>query len=111
MEEKDLTKMTVTKLKEEAKKYTSIQGVSAMKKEELLDLIREHWGIEDEGLTKKEKKKAGRPAANVKDLKLKIRELRGQKESAREAKDRRKVDIIRRRINRLKKQTRKAAQA
>ncbi len=36
MEEKDLTKMTVTKLREEAQKYTSIHGVSGMKKEELI---------------------------------------------------------------------------
>ena len=39
MEEKDLTKMTVVNLKEEAKKYTSIQGIHAMKKEELIRAI------------------------------------------------------------------------
>ncbi|MCK5422374.1 MAG: Rho termination factor N-terminal domain-containing protein, partial [Deltaproteobacteria bacterium] len=39
MEEKDLTKMTVANLREEAKKYTSIQGIHAMKKEELIRAI------------------------------------------------------------------------
>ena len=44
MEEKDLTKMTVTKLREEAKKYTSIHGVSGMKKEELITAIADARG-------------------------------------------------------------------
>jgi len=46
----------------------------------------------------------------VKELKKKIVQFGLEKQKAREAKDRKKVDILRRRINRLKKQTRKVAQ-
>jgi hypothetical protein len=46
----------------------------------------------------------------VKELKKKIGQFRLDKQKARETKDRKKVDILRRRINRLKKQTRKVAQ-
>ena len=57
MEEKDLTKMTVTKLREEAKKYTSIHGVSGMKKEELITAIADARGEPIEIKKKKPKKK------------------------------------------------------
>ena len=40
MEEKDLEKLTATKLREIAKQYDEITGASAMKKEELIIAIR-----------------------------------------------------------------------
>ena len=106
--EKPLDKMTVTELREVAKKIPGVTGVSAMKKDEVLAIIKEYGGIEDEKPA--EKKKKDLPTLSVKDLKKKVVHLKEQKEKAREEKDRKRVDILRLRINRLKKQTRKVAQ-
>ncbi len=106
---KPLDKMTVPELKDVAMEIPEVSGVSAMKKEELLALIKEYWEIEDED--EKGKKRGKKPVADIKQLKKKIFDLREEKTGAREANDRDKVDILRRRINRLKKQTRKVAKA
>jgi len=45
----------------------------------------------------------------MRQLKEKISELRGKKLEAREKKDKKGIDQLRRRISRLKKKTRKAA--
>jgi len=81
-----------------------------MKKEELLGAIKEAWGIEEEEPAKA-KTKESKAGLSIKDLKAKIALFKEEKAAAREANDRKKVDVLRRRINRLKKQTRKAAQA
>jgi hypothetical protein len=75
-----------------------------MKKQDLLAIIKEARGIKDDAPAKKIAKEI-----DVKALKEKIARLKVEKAAAQEAKDKQKVDIIRRRINRLKKQTRKAA--
>jgi cell division protein FtsX len=108
--DKPLEKMTAKELREIAKEIPGVTGVTAMKKEELLEVIKEKKGIKEEKPEKPKPKKAGKPTLNVRDLKEKIRNLRAEKISAREARDRRKVQILRRRINRIKKQTRKVAQ-
>lgn len=108
---KPLEKMTVKELKEVAIEIPGATGVTAMKKEELLALIKKDRGIEDEKPIKKKEEKIAKAALSVKELKKKIVQFRLEKEDAREAKDRKKVDILRRRINRLKKQTRRVAQA
>jgi hypothetical protein len=105
---KPLEKMTVKELKEVALEIPGVTGVTAMKKEELLDIIKKDRGIEDEKITQEKKKKS---TSSVKELKKKIVQFGLDKQKARKAKDRKKVDILRRRINRLKKQTRKMAQA
>jgi hypothetical protein len=102
--EKPLDKMTATELRELAREAHGVQGTHAMKKQELLAIIKEARGIKDEELAKKIAKEI-----DVKALKEKIARLKVEKAVAQEAKDKQKVDIIRRRINRLKKQTRKAA--
>jgi cell division protein FtsX len=107
---KPLDKMTAKELKEIAIEIPGVTGVTAMKKEELLTLIKKDRGIEDEKPTKKKEKKIVKATLSVKELKKKIVQFRLEKEGAREAKDRKKVDILRRRINRLKKQTRRVAQ-
>ncbi len=104
-DEKPLDKMTGPELREIAKDIPGVSGAHAMKKDELLAVIKEHRGIKDEEPAKKKKKKKT-AALSVKDLKLKIARLREEKEKAREAKDKKNVDILRRRINRMKKQTR-----
>ena len=82
-----------------------------MKKAELLAIIKEARGLEDKKPAKKIQKKEDKPTAGVKDLKEKILQLRKEKEAAREGRDRHKVDILRRRIKRLKRKTRKFAPA
>jgi len=109
--EKPLDKMTAKELREMALEIPGITGVHAMKKEELLKAIKEAKGIKDEEPIKERKKKTPKKEVSVKELKKKVVRLKEEKEAAREAEDRKKVDILRRRINRLKKQTRKVAQA
>ena len=105
---KPLGKMTAVELKEVAKEIPDTVGVTSMLKAELLTLIREYYGLEDENAAKKKVKKT-KPKASVKDLKAKIIELRGKKADVRGTGDPKQIDILRRRLNRLKKQTRKAA--
>lgn len=106
--EKPLDKMTSTELREMAREIPDITGVHAMKKEELLKAIKEAKGIKEE---KPIKKKAPKKTFDIKELKKSIIILKGEKKAARMTKDRKKVDILRRRINRMKKRTRKVAQA
>jgi hypothetical protein len=95
--------MTVKELKEVALEIPGVTGVTAMKKGDLIDIIKKDRGIVDE-------KKPTKPIATVKEMKKKIVQFRLAKQEARKEKNRKKVDILRRRINRLKKQTRKVAQ-
>ena len=108
-EEKPLDKMTAPELREIAKEIPGVEGVHAMKKEQLLEIIKEYRGIKDE--TPKRKKAKKLTGITTKQLKEKIAQLKAEKRAAQEARDKRKVDILRRRINRLKKQTRKVAAA
>ena len=108
--EKPLEKMTAPELKEIGKEIPGLTGVHAMKKADLIAVIKEYYGIEEEVPAKRKKKKVAKPTASVKEIKAKIIQLREKKEEARASKDRKNVDILRRRINRLKKQTRKVAQ-
>ena len=107
--EKPLDKMTVKELREIAIDIPGVTGVTAMKKEEVLAIIKEYRGIKDEEPVKKKKIKAKKPALNVKELKEKAAKLREDKKAISGAKNREKAAILRRRINRLKKQTRKVA--
>jgi len=107
--EKPLDKMTSPELREVAKAIPGVFGVHAMKKDELLAVIKESRGIKGEEPPKKTKTK--KPALSAKELKLKIARLREEKGKARESKNKKDVDTLRRRINRMKKQTRKTAQA
>jgi hypothetical protein len=107
--EKPLDKMTVKELREVAAYIPGITGVHAMKKEELLSLIKEARGIVDDTPAKKDK--VTKSGLSVKEIKGKIARLKQEKASALEANDVAKRDVLRRRINRLKKQTRKAARA
>jgi hypothetical protein len=114
-EEKPLDKMTVIELREaEKKEIPDITGVSGMKKEQLLKVLKEARGIEEKApAKKKKKKKTSAPGStkemSVKEMKEEIVRLRAERESIRKEGDKKKIEIIRRRINRLKKMTRKAA--
>ena len=109
-QKKPLDKMTVTELREIATKIPGVVGATGMKKEEVLAIIKKDRGIEDDASPKKGKGKTKKPTATVKELKTKIVALKEQKQIAREKRERKKIDILRRRINRIKKQTRKVAQ-
>ena len=99
--EKALEKMTVKDLREIAKDIPGITGVHGMKKDELLDQIKAAKGIIDEPVKKAD--------ANIAELKQKIKALKAKRQSALEAKDKKKASIFKRRISRLKKKTRRLA--
>ena len=109
--EKPLEKMTVVELREVAKEeIPGITGVTGLKKDELLVAVKEARGIEDEKPAKNKKKTAGpKKKMSVKEMKQEITRLRAEREALRQEKDKNKLGIIRRRINRLKKMTRRAA--
>ena len=109
--EKPLDRMTATELREMAREIPDITGVHAMKKEQLLEVVKEAKGIEDEKPVKKRGKEALKQEVSVKELKEKIVLFKEEKKAARLSRDRKKVDVLRHRINRLKKRTRKVAQA
>jgi protein-arginine kinase activator protein McsA len=104
--EKPLDKMTVVELREfSLAKNLGISGVHAMKKEDLLPAIKEALGIKEEeparkGLAEK---------ATVGEMKKRILQLKEEKRTAILSKDKKKVNLLRRRINRLKKRSKKIA--
>ena len=106
--EKDLDRMTVKELKEVAAENTDLVGIHTMKKAELLAAIKEVKGIKEE---KAPKEKIEKEAVTVKELKEKIIALKVQRKEARKARDKRMVHILRRKINRLKKETRRISKA
>jgi hypothetical protein len=126
--EKPLDKMTVAELREALKKEVpDITGLSSMKKDQLLEAVMEAKNSKDESPPKKTtakkaapkkvapkksapKKTAGpKKEMTVSEMKQEIVRLRAERESIRQEGDKKKIEIIRRRINRLKKLTRKAA--
>jgi hypothetical protein len=106
--EKDLDRMTVKELKEVAAESTDLVGIHAMKKAELLAAIKESKGIKKE---KAPKEKIEKEAVTVKELKEKIIALKVERKEERKARDKRMVHILRRKINRLKKETRRISKA
>jgi hypothetical protein len=99
--EKPLDKMTATELRKYALDLGEITGVHGMNKEELLAAIKKVKGIKDEGKGEK---------VSMRDLKEQARGMRAQKREAVAAGEpRKKIDILRKKANRLKKRTRKAA--
>ncbi len=99
--EKPLDKMTVKELREMAKDIPGITGVHAMKKDALISEIKAAKGIKDETVKK--------AAQSTRELKLKIKALKAERQAALEAKDKKKATIFKRRISKLKKKTRRMA--
>jgi protein-arginine kinase activator protein McsA len=105
--EKPFDKMTVVELREFAlAKDLGISGVHAMKKEELLPLIKEALGIKEEEPVVKTVDQG-----TVAAMKQKILRLKEEKRTAISSKDKKKTNVLRRRINRLKKRSKKVAKA
>ena len=99
--EKPLDRMTAKELREVALKIPEITGVHSMNKPELLATIKKARGIEEETTKKSD--------VSVREIKKKIQELKALRAEAAESKDKAKAKILRRRISRLKKKTRRAA--
>ena len=109
--EKPLERMTAKELREMALGLPEIHGVHAMKKEELIVAIRKAKGLPEEE-PKKEKHvfaKKEKVVLTIAELKQKIKEMRAQKAEALQQENWKKAEILRRRINRYKKRTRRAA--
>jgi hypothetical protein len=109
--EKPLEKMTAKELREMGLGLPGIHGVHAMKKEELIVAIRAAKGI-PEPETKKEKKivaKKEKVILTVAQLKQRVKELRVKREELLQQRNLKMAEILRRRISRLKKRTRRGA--
>jgi hypothetical protein len=107
--EKTLDKMTVKELRDVAKGLGA-EGVSGMKKEELLTFIRQAKAVpEEKPQPRKAAKKAKKKTLNVTQLKKRIMAIKAKRAEALEKGDRRMAVIYKRQINRLKKKTRRAA--
>ena len=108
--EKPLEKLTARELREMALGLQGVHGVHAMKKGELITAIRTAKGIpepekkERQAFVKKEKVVLTRT-----ELKKKVHELRLKKEEALQQHNRKMSEILRKRISRAKKMTRRVA--
>lgn len=98
--EKAIEKMTIKELRGIALTIPDVQGVHGMNKEELIAIVKKFKGI------KEEKKK---DVASVRELKQKIKEIKLKREEAREKGDKKMLEILRKKISRLKKRTRRLA--
>ncbi len=97
--EKPLERMTAKELREMALGLSGIEGVHAMKKEELIAAIRAA-----KGLPHPQKK----VVLTTAELKKQIKELKLQKAEALEQGKRSEAALLRKQISRLKKRTRRA---
>jgi protein-arginine kinase activator protein McsA len=98
--EKPLEKMTAKELREVGKQIPEITGVYGMNKAELVSAIKKARGI-TEDLPKKSD-------SSVREIKKKIKALRTAREVTINDNDHKMAEIYRRRINKLKKKTRRA---
>jgi predicted nucleic acid-binding Zn-ribbon protein len=102
MDWKDLEKMTVLKLREEALKHPDIKGVHGKSKPQLMDELAGILGIEKPHVHFAEK------VIHTKgDLKHTIHQLKTQRDKLIAAKDRKAVHEVRRQIHKLKHRIRK----
>ncbi|MBN2515229.1 MAG: Rho termination factor N-terminal domain-containing protein [Deltaproteobacteria bacterium] len=99
---KPLEKHTVKELKEMALALGSIQGVSAMKKQELIDAIKVAKGIPL-------RKERDASVVTIIDVKKRIKSLKEELAVMRETRDRNASNRIRRKLSKLKKKTRRIA--
>ena|SRR3989442_1437658 len=102
MEWKDLEKMTVLKLREEALKFPQIEAVHGKTKEQLLDEIATALGIEKPHVRFTE------TIVHTKsDLKTKIHELKAERDKLLQAHDHKKLHEVRREMHELKHEIRR----
>ncbi|MGV8074483.1 MAG: transcription termination factor Rho [Syntrophobacteraceae bacterium] len=97
--DKPLDKMTAKELREMALGLEGIAGVHAMNKAELITAIKEIKGIIDD--------KQSKSAIDKRAVKVKIQKLKEKQLAAKEAKNTKIADSLRRSISNLKKKTRR----
>ncbi len=97
MDWKDLEKMTVLKLREEALKYPQIEGVHGKHKEQLMDEIAKALGIQ-----KPHTHFTENIVHTKSDLKHKIQELKVERDKLLIEHDHRKLHEVRRELHELK---------
>ena len=97
MDWKDLEKMTVLKLREEALKFPQIQGVHGKNKERLMDEIATALGIE-----KPHTHFTENVVHTKSDLKAKIHELKTDRDKLLQVHDHKKLHEVRREMHELK---------
>ena len=107
MELRDLQKMTVVKLREEALEMGGLTGVHAMKKQELIEALAPHFGIDLEASVKAARQKF---AGDKSSLKREIRDLKAQRDAALEDHDSAAVAVARQGIKRYKRVLRRMAE-
>jgi hypothetical protein len=104
--------MTAKELREMAMGLPGVHGVHAMKKEELIAAVRAAKGI-TEPEPRKEKHvvvaKKEKVILSIAQLKQKMKELRTKREELLQQRNWKMSEILRKRISRLKKKTRRAA--
>jgi len=100
VKEKPLDKMTVKELRDLAKESTELTGVYGMNKPELITEIKKARGIVEEVSAKTN--------STVREIKKKMRELKVVQAAAVSEDNLRMARINKKKIIRLKKQTRKA---
>ncbi len=110
-EEKSLEKMTVKELRAIALEIPRAVAVHDMKKAELIACIKEARGIKDEGPAKIKKKVVAKIKLSKSEIKGKIKKLKEERKAAQASKDKKQIDVLRRRISHLKKLTRRYAAA
>ena len=99
MELKDLEKMTVVKLREEATRYEDVKGAIGMSKDQLIDLLCGKLGID---------RKSHVPTGiGRRALKAKIRQLHGKRGEVLGGGDPKKIRVHRRRLKSLRRRLRK----
>jgi len=101
MDLKTLERMTVIKLREEAMKLPDVSGVRGMNKDELVRVVAAAHNIDLSA-----RRRGGSAKA---DVKKQIRALRAQIGEAIQAKQKTELKKLRRRVKRLKAQTRRFA--
>ncbi|MGH7360926.1 MAG: Rho termination factor N-terminal domain-containing protein [Candidatus Methylomirabilales bacterium] len=108
MERADLEQITVTKLREYAvEKHPGIQGVSGMKKEELVEAII----AEEVRLGLRPKEDVTRPPVRASEWKQRIKALKVERAKALDTKDRELLRQSRVKIKRIKRRLRKLREA
>jgi hypothetical protein len=119
MERQALKKMTVAELRDLAKELPDVKGVSAMKKDDLVELLAGRTGPEGEAPQARAAMPEGggpRPAQpggtlGKAEIKERIRALKAEKRAALDQQDRVKSRACNRKIHDYKRQLRKMARA
>jgi len=106
MDWKEMDKMTVVKLREEALKHPEIKSVHGKSKAQLMDELATLLKIEKPHMHLKED-----VVHTKEDLKKKIHELQGKRGTLIQANDHKALHTLRREVHKLKRQIRKIEHA